>query len=129
MGAYIYMLRSPKLIRKIRVKLKDGSEATVEAGVMSFLFKPLRFGCDSPFEPLPKWERGCVILMARMEQIWDRFGNRPKYTVMPFIPDGEKQGMHVGDQVLFWTNDAPIWSWDTPCFEGSESYGNVLEIL
>jgi hypothetical protein len=129
MGAYIYMLRSPKLLRKVRVKLNDGTENIVEAGIIDFLFKPYRFGDDSPFDPMPCWERLCVATMARMEKIWDKFGKRPNYVVLTHTPDGQKRKMKVGETVLFWPNGVPVWSWDTPCFEGSTNMGTVVELL
>ena len=130
MGAYVYSLRSPKLIR--RVKLDTGMEMTV--GVYDFHFKPVF--CFF-WEKEPRWQRLCWAQIKRLEQIWDGFiakgGSWPQGATITYTDDqkGEKPRVKVGDNVVHWParNKLPISFYDEPDMGGSTHLGKVVEIL
>lgn len=128
MGTYVYSLRSPKLVRKVR--LDTGVEMTV--GVYDFHFKPISV---SIFGNEPRWQRLCWAQIARLKQIWDGFigkgGAWPQGATMTYTnPDkGEKPHVKVGDPVYNWPGQSklPISIYDD--YHNGIRLGKVTEIL
>lgn len=129
MGTYVYSLRSPKLIRKVR--LDTGDIMTV--GVYDFHFKPY----FSMWDKEPRWQRLCWAQIARLEQIWNGFiskgGAWPQGAAITFTDDakGEKPHVKVGNTVITWPGrqSPPISFYDDNEGAWSKRLGKVAEIL
>lgn len=135
MGTYLYLLRSPKLARRIVVERSDGTTETVTAGAFAFLCK------DS-------WgRRGDSLIsaqIARMESIWG--SNRPQFavhtsglesgTLNTYKPsDPRRFRIEVGAPVHYWPalmgdtkQPAPVLTSDGSGSIG-KVYGKVKEVL
>jgi hypothetical protein len=148
MGAYWYLLRSPKLVRTVKVERPDGSVEIHVVGVFSFLCKPYR----SFFEREPKWMRAYKMQIARMEQIWAKY-KRPQFGVtvsnldegLKELPPKLRNQIKPGLTVEYFYHprwpqpvDSPIlpeeMNVEVPIMfndeaDGRKPYGKVIEIL
>ncbi len=144
MGAYWYMLRSPKLVRSVKVERPDNSIETVKVAIFSYLCKPY---WHSMFESEPKWMRAYKMQIARMEQIWTG-KERPQFGVtvsnlnnkLNELPPKMRNQIKVGDTVEYFYHPSTV---NTPPIQmspvvpvmfvdeadGRATYGKIVEIL
>ena len=99
MGAYQYLLRSPKLARQVRVIRPDKSEESIRVASVGYAFKP------SWSFPEPKWVKSVI---ARMREAWGV--NRPLFAAqtarldanLEMLPASKRFQVEIGQSVYHW---------------------------
>ena len=129
---YIYGIRSPKLVGK--VKLDNGD--VVDVARYAYAYKPLyesywSYGRKGRVEP--RWQVLAKARLIRMENIWDKFinggGKYPKAGVMVH-GDGDNT-INVGSHVMTWPQlegRVPKSIEDCTCNDATY-IGKVAEVL
>lgn len=126
MGTYIYSLRSPKLIAK--VKLDNGDIVTV--GRYAFEYKPI-WSC---FRDEPRWQILAKARILRLQKIWDNYiDNGGSYPQAGVIVSDKKNGykINVGDYTYAWSwanKSLPIEIEDCT-MSGAKQIGKIVEVL
>lgn len=125
MGVYIYGIRSPKHVTKVRLN----TGAIMEVAKYAYAYKPLYSFWDKE----PRWQVLAKARLVRMENIWNRFinagGKFPQGGVMVY-GDGDDT-ITVGTQVMTWPmlrDCIPISLEDCTC-NRAVFCGEVAEIL
>jgi hypothetical protein len=124
MGAYYYAARSPKLARQIRVRWADGTEETVIALAMAYLYKP------SWYSPLQReLYRTVTPTIVRLEKAWDGL-RRPACAVIMHNSSKEKRPrIRCGDTVIRWAQEeAKLGVCDDPDWGHCTRHGEVIEV-
>lgn len=121
---YIYGIRSPKLVGK--VKLDNGD--VVDVARYAYAYKPRSF-----WDKEPRWQVLAKARLIRMENIWDKFinggGKYPKAGVMVF-GDGDNT-ISIGSTVMTWPqlrDCVPSSIEDCTC-NNATYIGKVAEVL
>ena len=122
---YIYGIRSPKLVGK--VKLDNGD--VVDVARYAYAYKPLYSFWDKE----PRWQILAKARLIRMENIWKKFinggGKYPKAGVMVH-GDGDNT-INVGSHVMTWPQlegRVPKSIEDCTCNDATY-IGKVAEVL
>jgi len=127
MGIYIYGIRSPKHVAK--VKLEDGTVMTVAK--YAYAYKPL-WGFFGKWNPEPRWQVLARARLVRLEKIWDKYiatgGTWPQGGVMVH-GDGDNS-ISPGTTVMRWSRDnwLPTSIEDCTCNKAT-FVGKVVEVL
>jgi hypothetical protein len=123
MGVYIYGIKSPKHVAKVR--LEDGTVMSVAK--FAYAYKPY----FSMWEPEPRWQRLAKGRLVRMQNIWREFisngGSWPQGGVMVH---GDENTNVVGHTVMTWPkyNELPTDFEDCTC-NNATFVGKVAEVL
>lgn len=123
MGVYIYGIRSPKHVAK--VKLEDGTVMSVAK--FAYAYKPFYSFWDKE----PQWQVLAKARLFRMDKIWDKFisngGSWPQGGVMV---DGKDNKIEIGDKVMTWPkyNRVPVSIEDCTCNNATFG-GKIVEVL
>jgi len=92
MGAYIYSLRSPALVRKVAVVTPSNQRIIIEhVGSVSYAYKP--HGWDSEGR-----DRHAIQAIERMEKVWDNQSRRPMCAAVTNCDD--RHSIKVGQRVF-----------------------------
>lgn len=124
MGTYIYSLRSPKLVAK--VKLDNGNVVTV--GRYAFEYKPL-WGC---LGNEPRWQILAKARISKLENIWHKFINGGgKYPMAGVLVNRKDTGykIDIGSDVFTWNVDSVPISIEDCTMNGATHIGKIVEIV
>lgn len=124
MGVYIYGIRSPKHVAK--VKLDTGEVMTVAK--FAYAYKPLYSFWDKE----PRWQVLARARLIRMDNVWDKFikggGKYPQGGVMVY-GEGDNT-ITIGNTVMTWPQlgSVPTSIEDCTCNNATFA-GKVAEVL
>lgn len=123
MGIYIYGIRSPKHVAKVR--LEDGTVMSVAK--FAYAYKPFYSFWDK--EPL--WQRLAKGRLIRMDNIWNRFINAGgKWPQGGVMVHGDENPNIIGHTVMTWPrlNCLPTDIEDCTC-NNATFVGRIVEVL
>lgn len=123
MGMYIYGIRSPKHVTK--VKLDTG--AIMKVAKYAFAYKPTYSYWEGKE---PRWQVLAKARLFRMENIWDAFVSAGGFWPDGGVIVGDDNKVDIGETVMAWPKKShtPI-SIEDCTNSGAEYIGKIIEIL
>lgn len=124
MSEYIYLRRSPKLMRTCLVQKPDGTTETMKLASYTFLCKPWGRSIFEVKDPNQVYWMIC----NRLEKIWDGWVNKggayPNAGAVSYHEDHKRHDIAIGSSVLSWER-API-SYGDYDMGGGKKIGKVI---
>jgi hypothetical protein len=122
MGTYIYSIRSPKSVKK--VKLDNGDVVT--AASYAFAYKPYFSMLGSE----PRWQILAKARIKRSANIWDEYvKNGNSWPQAGVVVYDDKHKINKGDPVYSWGRDNLPCCFEDDTMNGAKYLGKVAEVI